>query len=61
MKNKHICNSHCETMASITLIRDTAQYYANKYKYDPFIGRIHQEYSEILNTVLEADKGVVNV
>lgn len=56
MGNQHVCDAHCVTMASIHLIRETAEYYAAKYKHDPFVRGMHEKYYEVLTSVIEMDR-----
>ena len=58
MKTYHECDSHCKTMASLHLIRDTADFYARKYRFDPLIGDLHKKYVDAINSVIEADKSL---
>lgn len=56
MKTYHECDSHCKTIADLHLIRDAANFYATKYRFDPLIGKLHRQYLDAINAVIEADK-----
>jgi len=61
MNTQHICDKHCKTRASLVLMQDTAEYYANKYRYDPFLSDLHGKYSDALKEILEAEKELYHV
>jgi len=54
METKHICDTHCVTLASLHLIRDKARQNAYKYRRDPFVRGIHEQYEEYISCVLDA-------
>lgn len=51
------CSQRCETRVALHLIAETAEYYADKYKYDAFIRSIHQKYAQAIRDVIAADGG----
>jgi len=57
METLHECNQHCKTLASLTLIQDEAQRLAYKYRNDPFLSRLHTQYAEAIDSVIEQGKG----
>lgn len=63
MKTYHDCDTHCKTIASLHMIRDAADFYARKYRFDPTIGALHKNYLEAITRVIEADQtyGGINV
>lgn len=58
MTTYHDCDNHCKTMASLHIIRDTADYYARKYRFDPLIGDLHKQYVDAISSVIEADNNL---
>lgn len=61
MQTKHECNPHCQTLASLWLIKSEAERKAMKYKADPFLREIHEQYAEAIESVLQAGKEASNV
>jgi hypothetical protein len=61
MHTKHECNAHCHTLASLWLIKSEAERKAMKYRRDPFLHEVHQQYAEALEAVFQAGKEAAHV
>lgn len=43
-------------LQNISCVRDIAWQHSNKYKYDPHLSRVHNEYLEMLNLIIDNAK-----
>lgn len=55
MHTKHDCNPHCKTLASLWMIKTEAERKATRYRRDPFLRSVHEQYAEAIASVIEAD------
>ena len=58
---KHECSPHCDTLASVWLIKAEAERKALKYQLDPFLHEIHQQYADALEAVFQKGKEATHV
>lgn len=52
-KNKTYDCNYTLTLTRLQELRDTAWHYAMKYRFDPVLGKAHEEYLQSLNTLLK--------
>lgn len=51
-----LCEKRGDIIHSLKVLRDVSWRNTIKYRYDPLIGRIHEQYLEGLNTIIESEK-----
>lgn len=51
-----LCEKHGEIIQSLKILRDVSWRNSIKYRYDPTIGKIHDQYLEGLNAIIESEK-----
>ncbi len=52
----HTCTKQCETRISLELLKQAALFKANKYRFDPTIGKIHNQYLEAIDAIITSIK-----
>ncbi len=61
MDAQHKCNAHCRTLASLYLLEEAASDKAKRYRFDPFLREIHEQYCDSIRSIREAAKEVSHV
>lgn len=61
MNNLEKCTPHCQTLSSLWLIKSEAERKACRYRHDPFLREIHEQYAEALESVIQAGKESAHV
>lgn len=61
MIQKHECSPHCQTLASLWLIKAEADRKAARYRRDPFLREVHEQYAQAIESVIQAGKESSNV
>lgn len=52
-----LCQKHGDILNSVKVLRDVSWHKAIKYKFDPVIGKMHEQYLEVLNAIIDSQKG----